>query len=299
MSGSVDLFFDGRERRDFEYNARNTVPDFTVFTRQYTALTAAAKGKLGGHFDLAYDAASRQTLDLVTGPAGDHPKPVLVFIHGGYWRGLSKHEAAPMAEAFVKAGVAVAAVDYGLAPATSLAEIVRQNRAAVAWLYHHAGDYGLDPRRIHVAGSSAGGHLVGMLLAPGWHAGFGVPQDVIRGATTLSGLFDLQPLVASHINEWLRLGLPEARALSPLWNLPAGGCPLLLAVGALETQGFQRQTAAYAQAWREAVGPADVMTVPERHHFDIVLDLADENSALARAVLSQIHGTAVMTRTPS
>lgn len=292
MATGPDLFFEDRARRDLEYNARNTVPDFTVFTRQYTALTSAAKSALGGSFDRVYDERSGQTLDLIAGPASDTLKPVFVFIHGGYWRALSKQEAAPMAEAFVRAGVAVAAVDYGLAPATPLAEIVRQVRAAIAWLCHHAAELGLDPHRIHVGGSSAGGHLVGMLLAPGWHEEVSVPDDVIRGATCLSGLMELQPLVDSHINGWLQLDLPEARRLSPLWNLPERACPLLLAVGGLETRGFHRQTAAYAQAWQEALGPVEVMTVPERNHFDIVLDLADDTTPLARAVLAQIQASA-------
>lgn len=285
----IEVFFESREARDREYNARATVPDFTVFTREYTRLTRQARAQVPGYFDQVYDPASGQQLDLFLGAPGSAPKPVFVFIHGGYWRALSRHEGGPMAEAFAAAGVAVAAVDYALAPAASLPEIVRQCRAAVAWLYHHAAELGLDPRRIHIGGSSAGGQLVGMLLAPGWQAPLGLPEDVIAGATALSGLFDLRPLVDSHINDWMQLDEAEAVRQSPLLHLPDRPVPLLLAVGEQETHGFHHQTAAYAQAWQATlVVPPQVMTVPQRNHFDIVLDLAEPESALTRAVLAHI-----------
>lgn len=293
----VDLFFASREARDREYNARATVPDFTVFTRQYTEFTRQARDKVAGRFDQVYDPASGQQLDLFLGPPAGAPQPVFVFIHGGYWRAFSRHEGGPMAQAFAAAGVAVAALDYGLAPATPLPDIVRQCRAAIAWLYHHADELGLDRGRIHIGGSSAGGQLVGMLLAPGWQAPLGLPDDVIAGATALSGLFDLRPLVDSHINDWMHLDDAEARRQSPLFHLPTRHAPLLLAVGEQETTGFHHQTAAYAQAWKQAVGPVQVMTVPQRNHFDIVLDLADAGTELARAVLAQIHLTPPTART--
>lgn len=292
----VDVFFDSREARDREYNARATVPDFTVFTRRYTELTRQARDRLAGRFDAVYDPASGQQLDLYLGAPGPSLKPIFVFIHGGYWRAFSRHEGGPMAEAFAAAGVAVASVDYALAPAASLAEMVRQCRAAVAWLWHRAAELGLDPRRIHIGGSSAGGQLVGMLLAPGWQAPLGLPQDVIAGATCLSGLFDLRPLVDSHINDWMHLDEAEATRQSPLFHLPEQPLPLLLALGEQETRGFHHQTAAYAQAWQARHGThaaARVMTVPQRNHFDIVLDLADPAAALTRAVLAQIQASPV------
>lgn len=292
----VDVFFDSREARDREYNARATVPDFTLFTRQYAALTRLARGRVAGCFDQVYDPVSGQQLDLFLGSSDAASKPVFVFIHGGYWRALSRHEGGPMAETFAAAGVAVAALDYALAPYASLGEIVRQCRAAVAWLYHHAAELGLDPRRIHIGGSSAGGQLVGTLLAPGWQAPLGLPEDVIAGATALSGLFDLRPLVDSHINDWMRMDEAEATRQSPLFHLPEQSLPLLLAVGEQETRGFHHQTAAYAQAWQARHGMASaptVITVPQRNHFDIVLDLADPGTALTRAVLAQIQASPV------
>lgn len=86
-------------------------------------------------------------------------------------------------------------------PARTLAEIVRQCRAAVAWLYAHARNFGGDPMRIHVGGSSACAHLAAMMLASGWQAAHGVPDNLVAGATLLSGIYDLEPVRLGHPNE--------------------------------------------------------------------------------------------------
>ena len=97
------------------------------------------------------------------------------------------------------------AVNYALAPTVTVAEIVRQCRAAVAWIHAHADEFGGDGTRIHLGGSSAGGHLAAMMLTPGWEADFGVPDNLVAGATLLSGLYDLEPVRLGHPNEWLKL----------------------------------------------------------------------------------------------
>ncbi len=120
--------------------------------------------------DLRYDEASGQGLDIVPAP-GPGLKPAFVFIHGGYWRMLSKNESVYMAPALNARGITLVAPDYSLAPATSLEEIVRQVRAAIVWLHRHGAEHGIDPERLFVGGHSAGGHLTGALVAGGWRAG--------------------------------------------------------------------------------------------------------------------------------
>ena len=138
-----------------------------------------------------------------------------------------------MAEAFNAAGAAVATLEYAAARSHA-ARVVREVRSAVAWLYRNAAAYGVDPARIYVSGSSAGGHLAGMLAAPDWQARYGVPDDVIKGTLALSGLFDLRPLCDISVNDWLRLTPEQARLQSPIFHLPAQAGPMLLAVGGLE-----------------------------------------------------------------
>jgi len=274
------------EELDRQYNARATVPDVNVYLAEYATRSAACRARLACSLAVPYGSHPDETLDIF--PAARPGAPVLVYFHGGYWRALSKDDSSFMAETFVAAGATVVAVNYSLAPAVTLDEIVAQCRRALAWTWRQVGAWNGDARRIHIAGSSAGGHLVGMLLAPGWHAALGVPADIVAGACPVSGLFDLEPLLQTHINDWARLDAASARRLSPQFHLPARGCPLLVAVGERETAEFHRQTRDYLAAWRAKGLPGTQVDMPGTHHFDVILGLADPASPLALALMRQM-----------
>ncbi|MBO1112068.1 alpha/beta hydrolase [Bordetella petrii] len=281
-----------RAALDVQYNARATVPDIQPILAQYTAQSQAARATLPCAANVPYGEHPDELLDIFpAAPQAEAPAagaPVFVYIHGGYWRLLSKDDSSSMAPAFTRAGAVVVAVNYSLAPAVTLDRIVDQNRRALAWVYRHIARHGGDPARIHIAGSSAGGHLVGMLLAGGWHGQYGVPADVVAGAAPLSGLYDLRPLVHTHINEWMRLSPADAERNSPAL-LPAGAaCPLLASYGGTETDEFKRQTDDYLQAWRARGLPARHVPMPHTNHYDIVLTLNDPASPLTRAIFDQM-----------
>jgi arylformamidase len=276
-----------QETLDREYRIRDSVPldEFEAIIARYGETSARMRERPNARLDHPFGSKPEEVIDIF--PAGDGA-PVFVFIHGGYWRMLSQRESSFMAETFNDAGVAVVAVNYGLAPATSLDEIVRQCRAAIAWLHNNAGDFGGDSGRIHIAGSSAGGHLTGMLLAGGWHGEFGVPEDVIKGACALSGLHDLEPIRLSEINEWAKLDEAAARRNSPIHHLPARGCPLIVSYGGNETGEFKRQTDEYAAAWRAKGFPCTHVPMDACNHFDLPLAWCERDTPLTRAVFAQI-----------
>ena len=281
-----------RAALDVQYNARATVPDVQPILAQYTAQSQAARAALPHVANVPYGDHPDELLDIFA-PASQAATPaagapVFVFIHGGYWRLLSKDDSCCMAPAFTQAGAVVVAVNYSLAPAVTLDRIVDQNRRALAWVYRHIARHGGDPARIHVCGSSAGGHLVGMLLADGWHAQYGVPADVIAGAAPLSGLYDLRPLVHTHINEWMRLSPADAERNSPALLPTGAACPLLASYGGTETDEFKRQTDDYLQSWRARGRQARYVPMPHANHFDIVLTLNDPASPLTRAIFDQM-----------
>jgi len=239
--------------------------------------------------DLVYDAASGQGLDIVPAP-GPGLKPAFVFIHGGYWRMLSKNESVYMAPTLNARGITLVAPDYSLAPAASLEEIVRQMRAAIAWLHRHGAGHGIDPDRLYVGGHSAGGQLTGALVAGGWRQALDLPEDVIKGAMPVSGVFDLEPISRSFVNEWMGLDRARADALSPIHHLPTQPCRMVVAWGGDETSGFHEQSRAWLAAWRSAGFAAAELKVPGRHHFDIVLDWCDPDSAMTEALAAMVVG---------
>lgn len=275
-------------RLNEDYNARATVSTdaFAAEMVRYRAASEAARTPWGRAFDVVYDTESGQTLDIF-GPEPDgRPKPVFVFLHGGYWRALSKRDSAMMADTLARQGIMTVAVDYRLAPAVTLSEIVREVRAAIAFLWREGARFGIDRDRITVGGSSAGGHLTGAVLAAGWQAALGLPEQPLHAAMPISGLFELAPLAHTFPQEWLSLSEDDIAALSPLRHIPKAGCPIVLAWSEHEPQGFKRQSESYLDAWTSAGHTGRAVEVANRNHFSVLMDLTDPQSDLSAALTS-------------
>lgn len=287
-----DLTFKDLPEREIQYNARASVSDFPAEMRAYEALAQASKLACPAILDLHYGMGAAERLDIFPVTAARQPAPLFVFIHGGYWRALRKEEAPSMAKVLTDAGVAVATLEYTLLPEATLAEVVREIRSAIAWLYVNGAHYGIDAQRIFVGGSSAGAHLAGMLLDEQWQAKYGVPQDVIKGMLGLSGLYDLRMLCDLSVNEWMCLHEEQAARLSPALRVPKKGPPLLLCVGGLETTGFKNQTLDFHAKWCAEGLPARLIDDAGCNHFNLVNELARADSPLTRATLEMILGHA-------
>ena len=266
-----------RAALDRAYNARDSVPDFAAELQRWINLSAVARFQLNPALDIVYDPPSGMALDWFAGSQGG---PVVLWIHGGYWRAVSKDQQSLVAPGLVAAGAHVAVIDYSLAPAVTLDEIVRQARAATAFVLATAAAHGADPSRVFVAGHSAGGQLGGMLLAE-----FGA----LRGGIMLSGLFELEPVRLSHINEWLHLDHDAVRRLSPMRHIPYSGPALLVSYGGRESDEFRWQSESYAAAWEAAGHRAALVPQPSRHHFDIVVGFGDPADPLCRVVTEFIQ----------
>ncbi len=267
-----------------QLNARATVPDIMPILARYASESARMRTQLPCRLSVPYGASEPERLDIFPAATGG-PSPIFVFLHGGYWRLLDSANSCFMAECLTRAGACVVAVNYALAPHVTLREIVRQCRAAVAWVHKHAPEFGGDRARIHVSGSSAGGHLAAMLLAPGWESEFGMPNDLVAGATLLSGLYDLEPVRLGHPNEWLKLGAADVAALSPLLHLPERAVPVIVSYAPSETDEFKRQSEAYMAAAMARGCPVRFVPMSGTSHYDIVFGLADPENPLARTAI--------------
>ncbi len=276
------------------YNPKLTVSDaeFEAVIDRYLSASQHAARTCRHRADIVFDAQSGQTFDLFAAGEGVRA-PAFMFIHGGYWRGLSKHHSAFMAPMLAARGIATVAVDHQLSPSATLPEIVRQIRAACAHLWKNAEDLGIDRNRIFVGGSSAGGHLAAMLVAGGWQSAFDLPEAPVAGLFAISGLFDLTPIARTFPQQWLNLSPADVVAMSPLAHLPRQGPPSVVAHARHEPAGFLRQSAAWRRAWREAGFDARLLEIDDRNHFDIILDLMDEGSEMTRALLSLIENGGV------
>ncbi|MCH8550335.1 MAG: alpha/beta hydrolase [Natronospirillum sp.] len=281
--------FTTQEAIDAAYNPSIGRTDGAALMQSFTERSAATRAALKCRLDLRFGPTIDETLDYFPARGGTGA-PLHVFIHGGYWRSLSSKDFSYMAKGLVKSGVNVAIINYALCPRVTLGEIVRQSRAALAWLYGSAAELGFDRSNITVSGHSAGGHLLGMLLATDWAGDYELPNDLIRGGVAISGLFDLGPFPWSWLQPKLQLAGRDVRELSPLFQPVRVNCPLLAAVGELESDEFHRQSQAWvAHLQTEFPNQSHhYLSVPARDHFSIIDDLAAGEGPLMDAVQAQI-----------
>jgi arylformamidase len=262
---------------DAQYNNRGLVPDYAQHLAHWAQASADARISSPCHLDLAYDASHRQTLDVFTPKSRAFvPGPVLIFIHGGYWRALDKSDVSFVAPSFTKRGALVVVPNYALCPTVSIETIVLQMVQAVAWTWRHAARYGGDPQRIVVAGHSAGGHLVSMLLSCRWRDVAGdLPAQPLVGGLSISGVYDLEPIRHTpFLQPDLRLTPASVARLSPAFFPRPKGTRLFAAVGADESSEFLRQNALIRDVW----GPTAVPVcdeVPGTNHFSVLNTLAE------------------------
>jgi arylformamidase len=213
--------------------------------------------------------------------------PVFIFIHGGAWRsGRSKDFATP-AEMFIAAGAHYVVPDFAWVQDVggSLIVLADQVCRAVAWVYRNAGSFGGDPNRLYLGGQSSGGHLAAVALTTDWQREFGLPADLIKGGTCISGMYDLTPVRLSARNAYVKFDDATVAALSPIRHLDRLHAPLIVAYGTCETPEFQRQNREFAAAI-EAAGKQVRLLVGEHYnHFELPETLGNPYGLLGRAAL--------------
>lgn len=217
-------------------------------------------------YDIAYGDTSAETFDLFypqrSPTATDPASPVWVFIHGGYWQASDKSDVHDLAEIVREAGYAVAMVNYGLCPEVTLRQIVEQVRRGLRFIHREARSLGVDAGQIHLAGTSAGGHLAAMMACD-------PSLDFVRSALIISGIHDLAPVSWIRVGTLLGLDADSVQTLSPLRLAPRPGVRVGVAVGALESIEFRRMSQELALKWR-----APLLTVEGKSHFNVTDHLA-------------------------
>jgi arylformamidase len=258
------------------FNPRASVPDFEQWFARFIDWSATARPALGGTLDVRYGPGRLMTADIHPGRGPD--APILVFVHGGYWRALDKREQSFVLAPFVAAGATAVNLNYDLCPAVTVADIVGEVRAAVAWVRREPAVPG-DRTKLHLAGA----HLVAMCLNHDW-ARDGLPATPIASATLISGIYDLDPVLHVSVNADIRLDGPMARAQSPLRHPPTIRCPTLIAVGEAEPEGWIAQSSDYHAACRAAGIAADYWRLADEHHFSILKLFTDPHHPLVMAI---------------
>ena len=274
---------------DAAYNNRWAVPNHQADLDRWADDSARVRKSVRCDLDIAYGDGERETLDILypdRSSPNDGPVPLIVFLHGGYWLSMTKDSYSFVGENFVKNGAAFAVIGFGLCPGITLADMVGQVERAIAHLWENADIYGFDRDRFYLAGHSSGGHLAAMFLGGGVSGTPPVPPETFKASIIVSGLFDLAPIAATYINNYIQLDDAGVDALSPLSHVPSAGKqigPLILGTGENELAEYFLHQSRYAAAWAENGHSLEMCDAAGYQHFDVPYDLANADGALHRA----------------
>ncbi|NXI41628.1 KFA formamidase, partial [Galbula dea] len=240
---------------------------------------ARASAQTALHVPYGDEDGERLDIYLPSDPSGTFP--VLVYIHGGYWQSLSKEESGFAAPPLVSQGVAVVAVGYDTAPKGHMDAMVLQVRRSLAFLVQQYPGM----RGVYLCGHSAGAHLAAMVLSTDWTE-YGVVPD-IKGAVLVSGVYDLEPILHTYVNDVLNMSQEVAQRNSPMLCVtPAGpaasACEVLVAVAQHDSPEFRRQSQEYGQALRAAGWSVSMLDLAGVDHFDIIEKLSEESYVLTQ-----------------
>lgn len=282
--------FESLQAIDEAYNPRLRVADVDAAAQRQAQRSAQAQRELPYSAGVPYGPTLAETVDIV--PARRPGAPVFFFIHGGYWRANAARDFAQVAFGPHAMDFTTVLVDYALCPVVTLDEIVRQVRAAAAWVLRNIGEHGGDPRRVVIGGHSAGGHLGAMLLNTPWQAQYGLPDDPFAGAVLVSGLYDVAPLRYSYLQPAIQLDDGIVLRNTPLSFVRPCRTPVVLTWGEREQPAFEQQSARMLEAWHAAGNTGELMPQPGADHLSAIHGFEDAASPLCAAMRRMVEAAA-------
>ena len=278
-----------QQQLDDAYDQRKWAANAQEVIARYTADSAAVRAAQPPR-TFRYGPSADETLDWFATEKSD--APVMVFIHGGAWRSLTKEDSAAPAPTFTKSGAHYVALNFGAIPKVRLPDMVAQCRRALVWVHENTRRLGGDPARLYLSGHSSGGHLSGMMLTTDWTT-LGGPAGLLKGGLATSGTHDLEPAMLSARGDYLKLTPAETRTYSPIHNVDKARCPIIVAFGDRESPEFQRQSRAFFAALQErSTVPSKLVVLQGVNHFEVIETMNRPDGVLGHAAL-KLMGLAV------
>lgn len=272
------VLYRGMDRKalDAAYNNSAAVTGSAEIVAGWREVSAKVRTRPSARLDLSYGERPRMTLDYF--PCGVPNAPLFAFIHGGYWQRNDKNGFSVFALGPLAHGIDVAMLGYTLAPEVCLGTIVNEISDSLDHLGSHAGDFGFDSSRLFVGGWSAGGHLTAMMLS----------HPHVRGGLAISGIFDLEPISLSYLNEPLSLSEDQIADLSPILLIDSSPAPVRVVFGGEELSELRRQSEDYAAAASAAGMIVSLRMAQARNHFTMLEELREPDGGLTQDLIALI-----------
>ena len=264
MSAPVDWRAWSEEERQAQVSPSSVIGgDYEPYVERYLRESREAVDLLHGTSTLGVVVSdSGYPVDVFLSPTNGGP--VLVYIHGGYWQDLDRQYSRFAAPALAEIGWGCVVVGYPIAPGASIPMMIDVCASALRWTKSM-----LQPSTLVVAGSSAGAHLAACAAA--------LTDAHVDGLLLFSGVYELEPLIGTSVNDALALDAEEASALSPIVRKPCVA-PTFLSWGEHETDWFKSISRRYADYLRTYDIDVSESESPGRNHFDVVHDLQSGGS---------------------
>lgn len=265
-----------------QLNLRSRHPDFQTFLDINERESERVRDQYTCVVDQHYGSEHLQTLDIF--PASVSNAPILVFIHGGYWKALDKKSYSFVAEPFIKRNYTVFVLNYRLIPSVKMGSVVQDIQAAMTYIIKNASRYSGNPNHITLSGHSAGGHLALLTYLKNDKI-----RSSVRSICSLSGIFDLSLIKNSYLNEDLKLGDDEVKEYSVTpEDLSILTCPTLLTVGSNETEFFIAESKNLFLKAKEAAKPfISYHEYPQLNHYQIVHQLGKESNTITDFIFEE------------
>src|SRR6202012_2809488 len=236
-----------QSERDAAYDNNKAVVNSPALIVARNEASAKFRAENSAALDIPYGERERTKIDLY--PARDKAAPCLVFLHGGYWQRNSRDVFAMLVEGIAAHGWSVAIPGYSLAPDATLTEIVGEISLVLDWLAANGPSHGIGGPVI-LSGWSAGAHLTAMAL----------DHPVVAAGLAISGIYDLEPIRDTALNQSLKLNDEEIAKLSPL-RLPIVHKHLTVAYGSAELPALIWDSRNFYQARAAAGAPGELIVV--------------------------------------
>jgi arylformamidase len=269
---------------DKAYDNRGRFPDTEDCKAAQSQGSDQCKVEYECKLDVRFGDGETDLLDIYFGE-GPGPRPIHVFFHGGYWKSNTKDDFGFVAKPFVPHGITTVVMEYPLVPTVRMEGLIDRCCASLEWVWNNAESFGGDRDNITISGHSAGGHITAMMMQSDFPSyGNGLPQDLVKGGCSISGVCDLEPVRLSFQNKELQFSPEEARVFSTLFMDPTHKGPLLAVCGSMEGDEFVRQTTDLTDAWSAKGMEVECWVMEGKHHFTTINQYLDADSELSQKV---------------
>ncbi len=266
---------------ELQFNPRAAVPDFESYLGAWADLGKRARAEHVFEANIRYGKGAHQLIDIFPGAESG---PAVVYVHGGFWRALSKDAFSGVAGTLSRFGITTAIVGYDLCPEVTLDRQIDEIGEALDWCFEHLASYNVDTSRLFLAGSSAGAHLLATNLFRSVER-----SKRYAGACLSSGIYDVRPVMRISVNRDIGLDEASAERNSPLLQISKISTRLAIVVGGAESPAWISQSRELKRICDSAGCDSRLIVVPNAHHFSVGLGRPGSEATNAMLDLMGFH----------